>query len=743
MSAQEKSAMRPLNRFLKMAVLAGVETAVRLHIRRGDDLNARDDKGHTPLMLAAAKGRTGVCKLLVDAGVDFGFKDSLGRDALTLAREAGSKAAETVISEAIAAHSSADLAVEAELHLVKIPSQAEYSGQIEDGYDDRLDLSGWEADEESEVPAGDDTLAPQAAIQHDILSNHLPIDTAEDWADVNAVLPQLRRPVRTADDGDAREAIRRLFVDAIREGSVPEERIVALCTGIGGVADEDTAAVLSFVLGELGAETDERVGTESAPSAREETSEEEWQVSEAMAFFDDVFSGSKDPLHRYIRDLHGELLLTGDDEAYLGREMAEGMAQALDGLAAWPDGVADIMEAVGRVRSGQLDVGEVSSGRPGDAPANDVESETPRLAAAGPDEMEVVSGEADGLSAAALDFLAKAESVEGLSRHAGSGGQEEKTLREAIAGLGLSRFFLTGLVDRQVISANGSPARRRLAEGLGRAENARRRMTLANLRLVFSVAKRHQGRGLDILDLVQEGNVGLMKAVERFDWQLGFKFSTYGVWWIRQQISRAVADQGKTIRIPVHVHQALEKLSREIESIGWETGRRPSTATLADHMSMPQFKVATLLLLLDESVPLDGTDPEVEGQVHMLEDISAPDPFISLAFASLGKTLDSMLTEIEPRYAEVLVLRYGLNGGEEHTLEEVGQMFGVTRERIRQIEVEALNRLRHPNRATILKPFLEMDFDGARHFVNGYAKLKERNAPQGKTSRSSLAKIEK
>lgn len=741
-NAPGKSAPRPLNRLLKMAVLAGVETAVRLHIRRGDDLDARDDKGRTPLMLAAAKGRAEVCKLLVEAGVNLGFTDSAGRDALALARKAGAKAAEAVIAEAVAVSAPADQ--EAEPPPVNIQSDTEDINAptpSADGQADGFDLSGWEEDEEEEVPAGDDMLAPQMAISHGILSNHLPINTAEDWTDIDADLPELRHPVRTTDDGDVREAIRRLIVDAIREGSVPEERIVSLCTRRDGEPDGDNAALLSLVLAELGAETDERVGPETAPPAREETSEEERNVSEAMAFLDNVSSGQDDPLRLYMRDLRGEHLLTGQDEAYLGSEMVEGMTQALDGLAAWPEGVAEILAAVERVRSGRSDIDQVSSGRPGEIPAEDVESETLAVAELEPECMEAAQGEADGLSAATRDFLVKAELVAALSHHAGDGGQGEKALREAIAILGLSRFFLAGLAERQVISASDSPARRRLMEGLGRAESARRRMTLANLRLVFSVAKRHQGRGLDFLDLIQEGNVGLMKAVERFDWRLGFKFSTYGVWWIRQQISRAVADQGKTIRIPVHVHQTLGKLSREIEFVERETGRRPSTAILADRMSMPQSRVAALWLLLDEPVPLGRIDTERQELADMREDSLAPDPFVSVAFESLGKTLDAMLAELDPRDAEVLALRYGLNGGEEHTLEELGQMYGVTRERIRQIEAKALGRLRHPIRAEILKPFLEMDFSGVRHYIGRHAELKEQNDPSGDTSRMSLSEI--
>lgn len=742
--------MRPLNRLLKMAVLAGVETAVRLHIRRGDDLDATDDKGQTPLMLAASKGRAGVCKLLVDAGVNIGFTDSSGRDALALAREAGAKAAEAIIAEALALNASADHETIAEVSPTKkSPGASDFDEFVASAGSqaDDFDLSGWEEDEVHEAPDGDDTLAPQAATLHKILSDHIPIDSSEDWNDIDADLPMLWRPVRpTTDAVDTREAIRRLFLDAIREGSMPEQRIAPLCNSADGAFDSDVMAAFSAVLNELGVEVDERVGVDSIPYGSEETSEEERMVSEAMALFDDISSGRDDGLRLYLRDLPGDRLLTGEEEAFLASEMIEGTALALDGLAAWPEGVAEIIAAAGRVRSGDSELEEVSSGRPGEIPAEDMELESRTEPAMDPEpaaeDMQAVVVPVDALSVPMREFLAKADLVAELSHHAGDGSQGERLLRDAIAALSLSRFFLAELAEMPAMSLTGMAARDRLLEGIGRAEKARLRMTLANLKLVFHVAKRYQGQGLEFLDLIQEGNIGLMKAVERFDWRLGFKFSTYGIWWIRQQISRAVADKGRTIRIPVHVYQTLGKLSRESESIEQETGQVPTTAALASRLCIPQPRIEALLLLLDQSVSLGELEADGQDIADEWTDFSTPDPFIAMAFESLAITLDSMLTEIDQRDAEVLVLRFGLYGADEHTLEELGQRFGLTRERIRQIEVKALDRLRHPNRSRILAPFLEMNFGSARRIVNGhFPKSKERCDVSGETYQISSVKI--
>lgn len=706
----------PLNRLLRMAVTAGVETAVRLHIQRGDNLDARDAMGFTPLMLAAAKGHAAVCRLLVDAGVDLEITDPSGRNALALAREAGAKAAENIIAKAFAKKVADEKFGEAEQPFVRDPSEAENLSVTPPSSEDAadgFDLSGWKEDEERDAPVGDDTLAPLAAILHLELSRHIPIDTAEDWADIEVELPEMTRSTKMADDEDGREAIRRLLIDAIREGSVPEERVLSLCQGRGDEPDGDAEAILSLVLGELGAETDERIEQVDLLTFREESHAEERIVSDAMVFLDDVASGWNDPLRLYVRDMHRERLLTGADEAHLGREMEEGLAQALDELATWPDGIAEIMAAARRVRSGESSVDDVSSGGLGERPPEEAESQTHDGPNATPEDMEEASEEVDGLSLAARDFVAKADALSRLSRHAGTGGQDQNVLRDAIAGLGLSRAFLTKIAERQTAPVDDAPARRRIAEALARSERARQRMIVANLRLVFFIAKRHQRRGLDFLDLVQEGTIGLMKAVERYDWRLGFKFSTYATWWIRQQISRAVADLGKTIRTPVHVHEAAARLLRDIEAFEKETGRRPSSALLARRLSIPQAKVVALLRIPEEPVALQEPGLDGDMQADSLEDPLNPDPFNFMAFISLRRALDALLANLESNEAEVLALRFGLDGGDERTLEEVGQIFHLTRERIRQIEAKAFGKLQHHNRAEILRPFLDMDFGNA------------------------------
>ena len=310
---------------------------------------------------------------------------------------------------------------------------------------------------------------------------------------------------------------------------------------------------------------------------------------------------------------------------------------------------------------------------------------------------------------AQMDYVYKSISEAGI-QISDEAERDRELYEQALSDIGLDdpvKMYLKDIGRVPLLSADDEiELARRMQEG---DEEAKKKLSEANLRLVVSIAKRYVGRGMLFLDLIQEGNLGLMKAVEKFDYQKGFKFSTYATWWIRQAITRAIADHARTIRIPVHMVETINKLTRVSRILLQKYGREPTPAEIAKEMNISEERVREIQKIAQDPVSLETPIGEEEDS-HLgdfIEDDRTVAPSDSVSTTMLKETLLNVLNSLTPREEKVLRLRYGVDDGRPRTLEEVGREFNVTRERIRQIEAKALRKLRHPSRSKHLKDFLD------------------------------------
>lgn len=731
---------RPLSRLLKMAVMAGVESAVRIHVQRGDDLNARDSNGFTPLMLSATRNKPTICKLLLDAGADDGLFDPAGNTALAIAVAAGAHEAAVVLESAIAPiKGPEDLvpgvslpsdsplvplgvqttecptdpisvnAIEADMAPPTVQVEGEETNQPQNTPD--LDLLGWEPEENRLPPDADSSVAEAASAIQAAITGYEPIDSSADWGDIDAYLPERSLPLARTDDAEARERLRLLLIRAVREGSVPRMEVEAMSFNEDRSANPEAEVLLSMVVNDLGAEVDERFEYAGVNEnfevfvKPEVTPDEDEIVAEALTFIDSLASHRTEPLRIYQREFQRQRLISSQEEVLLGQAMESGLEKALDALAAWPRGISLTLAAGQLVKSGQRPLTWLSLG-PTEAQPDlelviDGESDADTVAHDQPDEQVEPDDDSQfaprqPLGDNASAFLEALGLLASLTGGSAQQGADWRAVRETLSLLRLNRRFLLELADVTDDAAPGSAAQ--YTEAMKVHQRARERMAVANLKLVFHLAKKYLYSGEPLDDLAQEGNIGLMKAIERFDWRRGFKFSTYATWWIRQQIGRHIADKCRTVRVPVHVHEKTQRLFREIREFELETGRAPDLDEIAARVGMPVHKVVALQRLSLELLPIHELHVDEMIAVEARSDFVSPDPIDIVFQSELLGTIDQLLSTLKPKEEKILRLRFGIGVADALTLEEIGCQFEVTRERIRQIEAVAIRKLKHPSR---------------------------------------------
>lgn len=738
--------VKPLSPLLRIAVVSGVESAVRIHIERGDDLNARDASGMTPLMLCAVRNKPAICALLLSAGADHRLLAPSGRTALQIAIEAGAEATAEILratSESIAAFPSSTITLDSEQPELKqdcavstpgvdpvIPVQPNGSTEpfesktlgaqsdqapsqpstffIDPMDNEEFELSGWEAESEPTRPDADFVVLNSASAVQTAISDHKPIDSSAEWDDVDAYLPDVALPLARADDIEGRARLRLLLLRAIREGSVPALDVQVQSTNDDCTDNPEAAAYLTMVINDLGAETDERFEYSATDESfevfvdPEETADEEATLDDALFAIDSAASYRHEPLRIYQREFQRLRLLSAEEEVQLAKDMEAALNAALDALATWPYGIARILAAGADAVAGSRQLSSIWVGGetdPGPASAEslaaEVAAQTEPEEASDQDEEFADKEPADTGNATFADLLRKlAVGVDGAD---GARASSQK-LRQILADLRLNRRFLLELIN----AASGSTGCPEFQIAMAEFRKARDRMVAANLKLSFFHAKKYLRSGEPLDDLAQEGNIGLLKAVDRYDWRRGFRFSTYATWWIRQQISRYVADKARTIRVPVHIHEKLKRTESIAKAFETTAGREPTLEELAKRVEIPSQKLAALLRIATDPVYIDAETIDHMIASDTRDDYATPDPSDLVNQAQLTQAVDRLISSLSTKNRQeecVLRMRFGVGGYEALTLEEIGMRFGVTRERIRQIESQAIRELRQLGRS--------------------------------------------
>jgi RNA polymerase primary sigma factor len=655
----------------KLSILAGSQTAVISHLRRGENINSRDEKGRSPLLLAASRGHIDLCRILLNAGADLSAIDNYGDDVTTLTP----LDSQAELATLIAAHSAPTQSPRECDNKQTTPLESPLVHSDDDGFD----LSGWQEHNDSPPPESDyECLTCVATLQRG-LSAHLPIDKDDDWSEVAIDLPDFDdlAEQRESLSPEKHDKCHRLLLAAVLLGRIPQSRITETATASDGTLDYVLESHLITALGDLGTiidndcwEPDILAGSE--PSSEDADEDERLLADDAINFLATLSAKGSDFPEAYFRDIGDSVLLSHAEEIAIGKSIEAAIHEAVSIIAESESSIATLLRFA------------------------ELPEETAVIAPKDMDDDEAFRFEPG------LDFDLRKEAGQlvariNLVRPTLLNARNESTqkLRDTLNALNLSWEHIALVKNSLITGGVNSEATDRLTYILSRINDQRRTLAKRNLRLVVSIAKRYRRSSHPLSDLIQEGNIGLMRAVDKYDYRRGFRFGTYATWWIRQAIMRAIANQGRLIRVPVYLLDTINAIESARTFVDTQCGRTAHAPVIASHLKLPVEAVFRAMRASSDVISIDdlGCDDE---ESMALKDIADPAKSCEHADtqAALREHLEIALRSVLPRQAEILRLRHGFSGQVEHTLEMVAQRFEVTRERIRQIEKKTLETLR-------------------------------------------------
>lgn len=787
-----------MNPLLRMAVLAGADKAVSLHLNRAPDLDAADENGMTLLMFAAIRGHNETCRILLEAGANPLLNNFDGLSALCLARANGHiETVNTICSyfdEFPKEHDTQS--VTDNVNESFSTDQHSETGSPEPGL-----LDDWEEEPDSAIPENDYSLfIGSSDVQH-MITSHQPLDLDEDWMDIDVELPDFTwAHAKSYLLHDCLQIERNLLLHAISSGRLVSWQIDAMAE-LAEDEPDGYSENLQEVLHDLGVRIDSLSCDYVHPCSLDQLDladdEPDVQlVEEAIRFLWEKKNPAHDPYWIYMRDVRSFSLLTAREEIDFGRMADEGSREMLQAAAYFPPAIAELIAIV---KAGDCNiiagtssqsrdedlfpeedgmVDEFTEGHTDDIgdeseasyyhneqqraelisridSVNSLLAEVIRMNNAGSRDSDeykqqilLIHDELIGFRFSTDVLYKLMDLIDGYWRMlqqsidrvlmicVNTAGMSQKVFRELFHGnetnLDWCRNIISGqkdllasaialhsneIADEQIRLINlekdlGMPLSDfgklcgMLKDGERKLRRARHHMTMSNLRLAHHIATKYKSSGMPLSDLVQEANIGLLKAVERFDYRRGFRFSTFATWWIRQSVTRAIADKSRSIRIPVHVVESLAKIKRatiELEAVGGGTVTPEDIAELAE---LPLEKVRKILNLPEEPCSIDALEEETPGFIESLAEREDTDPEVETLEADCSETIAHVLATLTQKEEKIIRMRFGFGEEKPHTLEEIGLCFNVTRERIRQIEAKALRNLRHPSRSKRLKVFV-------------------------------------